>query len=116
MADADRDAGDEGGSERFTPYTDPADREVRIDADDVEDAVVTALAGLIRELLEAEGEADVQEILGGIEHTALVDATEFTVQGWIDDALNQLQAEGEIEYIGRAGAYRATFDVGGDPQ
>jgi hypothetical protein len=114
MTDADREAGDEADSERFTPYTEPTDREVRIDADDVEDAITAALASVLREFLEAEGEADAPAIFGGVEYDVLVEASELTVQGWIDDALVQLQADEEIEYVGRAGAFQPVADDGRD--
>lgn len=114
MTDADREAGHDADSERFTPYTEPADREVRIDADDVEGAITAALASVLREFLEAEGEADAPAIFGAVEYDPLVEASELTVQGWIDDALAQLQADEEIEYVGRAGAFQPVADDGRD--
>lgn len=96
----------QGDAERFTPFPEPATPEPHIDADAVEDAIVAALAGLVQEVLEAEGEADVAAVFGNIDYAPLVDAGELAVQNWLDRALAHLQGDAEIEYVGTDGVYR----------
>lgn len=98
----------------FDPIVDRADREPRIDADDVEDAIATAFAGLVRDALEVEGPMNSRELFGAIEYDPLVDAGEYDVQDWIDKGAAQLQRDHEIEFVGTAGEYRIVEDAEGD--